>query len=92
MSIGVFWLIEIFIDEIRMDVNRLNELSENGTKNHMEMKQLFNKIIQDFSDVKQLSGIFFCDKTNVTMERMNFFFANFRMFGEFNGIFQTVAF
>lgn len=59
MSIGAFWLTEIFIDEIRMEVNRLNELSENATKNHMEMKQLFNKIIQDFSDVKQLSGIFF---------------------------------
>lgn len=58
LIIGTFWLIEIFIDEIRMDVNHLNELSEDATENLVKMKQLFNKILHNFSNVKQLSEIF----------------------------------
>lgn len=44
-----------------MDISDLNELSENTADNQVEMMQLFKKIIQDFSDVKQLSEIF-CGK------------------------------
>lgn len=58
LVVGTFWLLETFIEEIRLDLKLLNELSEDETEtkteNLAEMKQLFRKIIQNYSDVKQL--------------------------------------
>lgn len=61
LVIGTFWLIEMFVEEIRMNVIYLNELTEDAKDNVVEMKQIFNQIIQNSSDVRQLSekSIFF---------------------------------
>lgn len=48
-------MLEIFIEEIRMDVNHLNGLSKQEMENRVEMKRNFNKIIQNSSVVKEFS-------------------------------------
>lgn len=61
-AIGSVRIFIATIDDISNDLHRLNEMSQQiseTTKNYQQMKTLFVKIINDFSDVKQLSGIFF---------------------------------
>lgn len=87
LIVGTFWLIELFLEEIQMDINHLNELSEDATKNLVEMKSLFNKIIQNSTDVKQLSGNFWIH-IDKAMENSTHFSFNFRVVRAFNGIFQ----
>lgn len=61
-AIGLVRIFIAMIDDISNDLHRLNEMSQQiskTTKNHQQMKTLFAKIINDFSDVKQLSWIFF---------------------------------
>lgn len=53
--IGSSCLIQVFIERLVNDVNNLNELAKMADEKHNEMIELFHKIVQDFSDVKQLS-------------------------------------
>lgn len=53
--IGSSCLNQVFIERLVNDVNNLNELAKMADEKHNEMIELFHKIVQDFSDVKQLS-------------------------------------
>lgn len=89
LVIGTFWLIEMFVEEIRMNVIYLNELTEDAKDNLVEMKQIFNQIIQNSSDVRQLSekSIFFGVEIDMAMKNAILLLI-FRVVGAFNGIFE----
>lgn len=55
LSVGFSWLLISFAESITNDVNILNAMNGRCVENHVEMKKFFKIIIEDFSDMKQLS-------------------------------------
>lgn len=54
--IGIYWWIKFFIAEIIQNLKNLNKLESEEDPNNFEgMKKLFCLIIQDFSEMKELS-------------------------------------
>lgn len=58
-AIGSYmWAKHIFVTEIIQNINNLNEMNINSSKRDIRaMRKLFSDIVQDFSDIKELSAL-----------------------------------